>query len=81
MLQLGKCKVIWGFPGGSVVKNMPAMRETWVQFLGQGDFLEKTMATHSSIPAWRIPWTVEPVGSQPMESQRVRNDCGTDVNT
>lgn len=40
------------------------MRETWVQFLGQGDFLEKTMATHSSIPAWRIPWTVEPVGSQ-----------------
>ena len=42
------------------VKNMPAMQETWVQSLGQEDPLEKGMATHSSILAWRIPWTEEP---------------------
>ena len=42
------------------VKNLPAMRETWVLFLGQEDPLEKEMATHSSIFAWRIPWTEEP---------------------
>ena len=40
------------------VKNMPAMQETWVQFLGQEDPLEKGRATHSSILAWRIPWTM-----------------------
>ena len=39
------------------VKNLPAMRETWVQFLGQEDTLEKGMAIHSSILVWRIPWT------------------------
>ena len=44
-----------GFPGGSVVKNLPAMQETWVQSLGQEDPLEKGMATHSSILVWRIP--------------------------
>ena len=43
-----------------LVKNLPAMQETWVQFLGQEDPLEKEMATHSSILAWRIPWTEEP---------------------
>ena len=43
-----------------IVKNLPAMWEAWVQFLGQEDPLEKGMATHSSIPAWRIPWTEEP---------------------
>ena len=42
------CKPIWGFPGGSVVKNPPAMQEMWVQSLGQEDLLEKEMATHSS---------------------------------
>ena len=41
-----------------MVKNLPAMQETWVQFLGWEDPLEKTMATHSSILAWRIPWTM-----------------------
>ena len=46
-----------GFPGGSVVKNLPAMQETWVRSLGQEDPLEKGMATHFSIPAWRIPYT------------------------
>ena len=45
------------------VKNLPAMQETWVQSLGQEDTLEKGMATHSSILAWRIPWTEEPGGA------------------
>ena len=44
-----------GFPGGSAVKNLPAMQETWVRSLGQEDPLEESMATHSSILAWRIP--------------------------
>ena len=44
-----------GFPGGSDSKNPPAIRETWVQSLGQEDPLEEETATHSSIPAWRIP--------------------------
>ena len=44
------------------VKGLPAMRETWVQSLGQEDPLEKEMATHCSILAWRIPWTEEPGG-------------------
>ena len=57
------------FPGGSVVKNLPAMQETWVQSLGWEDPLEKEMATHSSILAWRIPWTEEPAGLQFMGSQ------------
>ena len=45
----------WSFPGGSVVKNLPAVQETWVQSQGQEDPLEEKMATHSSILAWRIP--------------------------
>ena len=51
------------------VKNLPAMQETCVQFLGQEDPLEKEMTTHSSILAWRIPWTEEPGGLQSMGSQ------------
>ena len=47
-----------------MVKNLPAVQETWVQSLGQEDLLEKGMDTHSSILAWRIPWTVQPMGSQ-----------------
>ena len=43
-----------------MVKNLPAMQETWVRSLGREDPLEKGMATHSSILAWRIPWTEEP---------------------
>ena len=58
-----------------MVKNLPAIQETQVRSLGQeGDPLEKGMATHSSIFAWRIPWTVEPGGLQSMGSQRVRCD-------
>ena len=52
-----------------LVKNWPAMQETRVQFLGWEDPLEKEMATHSSILAWRIPWTEEPGGLQSMGSQ------------
>ena len=53
-----------------LVKNLPAMQETWVQFLGQEDPLEKGMTIHSSILAWRMPWTEEPGGPQSMGSQR-----------
>ena len=55
-------------------KNQPEMQETQVQSLGQEDPLEKEMATHSSILAWRIPWTDEPGGLQSMGSQRVGHD-------
>ena len=56
------------------VKDLPAMWETWVQFLGWEDPLEKGMATHSSILAQRIPWIEEPGGLQSMGSQRVGHD-------
>ena len=56
------------------VKNLPSVQETWVQSLGQEDPLEKGMGTHSSVLAWRIPWTEEPGGLQSMGSQRVRHD-------
>ena len=51
-----------------MVKHLPAMQETWVQSLGWEDSLEKDIATHSSILAWRIPWTEEPDGLQFTES-------------
>ena len=57
-----------------MVKNLPAVQETWVQSLGQEDPLEKEMAIHSCILAWRIPWTEEPGGLQFMGSQRVRHN-------
>ena len=57
-----------------MVKNLPAMQETWVQSLGQEDHLEKGMATHSRILAWRMPWREELGGLQFMGSQRVRHD-------
>ena len=62
-----------GFPGGSGVKNPPAMQETQVRYLHQEETLENE-TTHSSILAWRwqIPWTEEPGGLQSMGSQRVR---------
>ena len=50
----------WGFPSGSLVKNLPAMQETRVRSLGQEDPLEEGMTTHSSNLAWRISWTEEP---------------------
>ena len=56
------------------LKRLPAMRETWAQSLGWEDPLEKEMATHSSILAWRIPWMEEPGGLQSMGSQKVGHD-------
>ena len=57
-----------------MVKNLPTMQESRVAFLGQEDPLEKGMATHSSILAWKIPCTEEPGGLQSMGLQRVRHD-------
>ena len=57
-----------------MAKNLLTMRESWVQSLGREDPLEKEMATHSSIPAWRIPWTEEPGGLHSMGLQRVGHD-------
>ena len=60
-----------------MVKRLPTMWETGVQSLGQEDPLEKEMATHSSILAWKIPWTEEPGRLQSMGSQRVGHDWAT----
>ena len=57
-----------------MVKNLPAMWETWILSMGQEDPLEKGIATHSRILAWRIPWTEEPGGLRAMGSQRVGHD-------
>ena len=61
------------------VKNLPAVRETWVRSLGGEDPLEKEIATYPSILAWEIPWTEEPGGLQFMQSQRVGHDWGTNT--
>ena len=60
MDHLAPYRLFMGFPGGSVVKNLPAMHETQVQCLGREEPLEEGMATHSRALAWRIPWTEEP---------------------
>ena len=60
-----------GFPGGSVIKNLPAMQENQVLSLGQENPLEKGVATHFSILAWRIPWIEEAGGLGIMRSRRV----------
>jgi len=57
-----------------LVKNTPAMWEIWVQSLAWEDPLEKGMATHFNIPAWRIPWTEKPGRLQSMRLQKVRHD-------
>ena len=59
-----------GFPHDSGVKNLPALQKTQIQSLSQENFLEKQMATHSSILAWEIPWTEELGGLQSTESQK-----------
>ena len=61
----------WTFLVAQMVKNLPAMQDTWTQSPSQEDFLEKGIATHSSTPAWRNPWTKEPGKLQSMESQRI----------
>ena len=75
------CLDLWASLVAQMVKNLPAVQETWVQFLGWEDLLEKGMATHSSIFAWRIPWTEEPGRLQSMGLQRVRHDWETNTFT
>ena len=64
-----------------MVRNLPALQETLVQSLGWEDTLEEGMATHSSILAWRIPWTEKPGGLQSMGSERVGHDWATNTAT
>ena len=67
------------FPGNSVVKNLPAVQETQIQSLGQEDPLEKGMATHSSILAWKISWTEKPSRLQSVGLQTVGQDWATNT--
>ena len=60
-----------------MVKNLPALQETWVLSLGREDHVKKGMAAHSSILAWKIPWTEEPSGQLSTKSQRVRHHTHT----
>ena len=69
-----KIHVLLASLGAQMVKSLPTMRETQVQFLGREDPLEKEMATHSSILAWKISWMEESGRLQSMGSQRVRHD-------
>ena len=66
--------IVWASLVAQIVKNLPAMQETWVQSLGEEDPLEKEMATHCRILAWRIPWTQEPGGPHSVGSQGVGHD-------
>ena len=75
--QLSNFTHMWGFPGGSVLKNLSALKEIQVRCLGQEDPLEKEMAAHSNILAWELPRTEEPAGLQSMRSQRVGQDLVT----
>ena len=71
--------LVWGFPGGSDGKEAACFAEDWVGSLGWEDPLEKGMATHSSILAWRIPWTEKPGGLQSMGLQRIGHDWVTNT--
>ena len=83
------CSILWwfilmgvlGFPVAQAIKNLPAMWKTQVQSLGWEDPLEKGMAPHPSIIAWRIPWTEEPGGLQSMGLKRVGHSWATDTFT
>ena len=72
-------EIIWTSLVAQRLKHLPAMWETWVRSLVREDPLEKEMATHSSILAWRIPWTKEPGRLQSTASQRVRHDWATSL--
>ena len=71
---LGHVVALWASLVAQLVKNPPAVRETWVLSLGWEDVLEKGTAPHSSILAWRIPWTEEPGGLSSRGSYRVGHD-------
>ena len=73
--------IIWVSLMAQRLKRLPAMQETWVRSLDWEDPLEKEMATHSSILAWRIPWTEEPGGLQSTGSQRVGHDWTTSLSS
>ena len=75
----GRFTYTWGFPVAQVVKRLSAMWDTRVWSLGWEDPLEKEMATHSSILAWKIPWIEEPGGLQSIGLQRVGHDWGTSL--
>ena len=66
--------LFWASLVAQMVKNLPAMQDTWICSLGWENPLEEGMATHSSMPAWRIPWTEEPGRLQSVGSQRVGRD-------
>ena len=70
---------LWASLVAQTVKNLPAMQKSRVRSLGGEDPPEKEMATHSSILAWRIPWTGEPGGLQSRGSQKVRHDWATNT--
>ena len=72
--SMGTKNTLWASLVAQRLKRLPAMRETWVRSLGREDLLEKEMATHYSILAWRIPWTEEPGGLYSTGSQRVGHD-------
>ena len=74
LIQEHVFQIYWASLVAQAVKNPPAIQETQVQSLGREDPLEKGMATHSSILAWRIPWTGEPGGLQSIGSHRVGHD-------
>ena len=71
---MGSLRLTWASLVTKMVKNLPTIQETWIQFLGQEDPIEKGMATHSIIFAWRTPQTAKSGGLQPMGSQRVGHD-------
>ena len=75
----GKFSIYWTSLVAQTVKHLPTMRETRVQSLVWEDLLEKEMATHSSILAWKIPWMEEPGRLQSLESPRVRHDSETSL--
>ena len=77
-LKLLRIHYFRGFPDGSVVKNPPAIQETRVGSLSQEDPLEKEMPSHSSILAWKVPWTEEPGGLQSIGC-RVRHNGATNT--
>ena len=77
-LKVSSAGGLGGSPVAQMVKNLPAIWEAQVQPLGQEDLLEKGMATHSSILAWRITRTEEPGGLQSMQSQRTGHDSATE---
>ena len=79
--KMERTETVWASLVAQMVKSLPATQETWVRSLGQEDPLKKGMATHSSILAWRIPWTEEHCGLPSMGSQRIGHDWATSTFT